>query len=73
MRHHSSTKDIMDNYYQKLDNLEYATRVKILGNVAIYLKSLYHREIRLVNTPEHRAFNIIVDRIEYQHHYTLGF
>lgn len=63
----------LEDYERKLDLLQYNTRKRILVDVYLYLKHTYSKEIRLVNTSEHEAFVIICDRIQYNHHYTLGF
>lgn len=63
----------LEDYERKLDLLQYNTRKRILVDVYLYMKHTYQKEIRLINTAEHEAFNIICDRIKYNHHYTLGF
>lgn len=66
-------EQICIEHERQLDLLEYRTRKRILVRVYSYLKVTYSREIRLVNTAEHYAFKIVCDRIEHNHHYTLGF
>ena len=63
----------LQEYENKLDLLQYNTRKKLLIRVYSYLKVTYHREIKLVNTAEYKAFKMICDRIEYNHHATYGF